>query len=761
MNIQDMTREQLITRIDNLNRQVIELKEAEEQHKKEEVALRASDEFRFFFNTAPIGLGITNAHGDVLNANKTILDLLGYTLEEFKTMNILDLYADPGERQRLLDILYESDHVRDFETKLKHKDGTIFTVLINSDYIDLDNTKALLTSIHDITRFKKIQEDLRESEERYHLLFSNAPVGITVTDHQGSLVASNEAIQELLGYTLEELKTKNVIDFYFDHAQRQQLLDLTEKGGVARDFETRFKRKDGKAVTVLINTDIIDFKDQPNMLLTSIRDITNLKQIEEELKKERDFTNAILDTAASLVLVLNREGAITIFNRACEKATGYSFQEIKGRHLWDVLTADPSTTRKEIKKLLDGHYPSTYESFWLARDGAQRLISWTNTVLLDHDGKVEYIIATGIDITERRQAETGLQEANQKLVAWVKELEERTAELSQLSEMGEQLQSCQNIEEACAISAQYIQKICPASHGALYLISPSKDLAEAVEMWGEPSSTDKIFTPLNCWALRRGRPHLVDDSHPGLLCGHITGTKEGQYLCVPVIAHGEAMGVLHLNQSPSYMNQKISQGRQYDEHKIQLIMAIAEHIALALSNLQLQETMRQQSIRDALTGLFNRRYMEESLTRELHRAQREKKPVGVIMFDIDHFKEFNDLFGHDGGDALLRELGELLIKRTRGEDIVTRYGGEEFVAVFPNATLEDTRLRAEELRQGVKELLVYHMGKPLKKCTISLGVAAFPEHGLTGEEILKNADNALYQAKNEGRDRVVVRANDK
>jgi diguanylate cyclase (GGDEF)-like protein len=177
---------------------------------------------------------------------------------------------------------------------------------------------------------------------------------------------------------------------------------------------------------------------------------------------------------------------------------------------------------------------------------------------------------------------------------------------------------------------------------------------------------------------------------------------------------------------------------------------------MALSNLKLREALRQQSIRDSLTGLFNRRYMEETLEREIRRAEREKKPVGIIMFDIDHFKNFNDLSGHDGGDAMLRELGAYLSKSMRGGDIVCRYGGEEFVAVLPGASLEETRKRAEDLRQGVKEMPVYHLGKPLGRCTISLGVSAFPDHGLNSEIILKGADSALYRAKNEGRDKVVV-----
>jgi len=298
---------------------------------------------------------------------------------------------------------------------------------MNSDYIELDNQKVLLTSIHDITRFKQVQEDLRESAERYHLLFSNAPVGITVTDFRGGIPASNQAIHELLGYTSEEFKNITALDFYLDHTERKRLIALTQVSGVVRDFETKFKRKDGKIISVLINSDVIDFEDQHKVLLTSIRDITNLKQAEEELTKERDFTNAILDTAASLVLVLDRQGFITRFNFVCEKITGYSSLEMKGQHLWDILSANPALTRERIESLL---------------------------------------------------------EANQKLVTWVNELEERTAEMTQLSEMGEQLQSCKTMNEACAISVQYIRKISPASQGALYLINTSKDLAEAVEVCG-------------------------------------------------------------------------------------------------------------------------------------------------------------------------------------------------------------------------------------------------------------------------------------
>jgi diguanylate cyclase (GGDEF)-like protein len=157
-----------------------------------------------------------------------------------------------------------------------------------------------------------------------------------------------------------------------------------------------------------------------------------------------------------------------------------------------------------------------------------------------------------------------------------------------------------------------------------------------------------------------------------------------------------------------------------------------------------------------LTGLFNRRYMEESVDRELRRAQRRGMPLGVIMIDIDHFKRFNDTFGHAAGDTLLREMGGLLQQHTRGEDIACRYGGEEFTLVLLEASAEDTEQRAALLREEAGRLRVEYGHQPLGNITISVGVAVFPDHGGTVETLLKSADAALYRAKAGGRDRVMV-----
>lgn len=179
-------------------------------------------------------------------------------------------------------------------------------------------------------------------------------------------------------------------------------------------------------------------------------------------------------------------------------------------------------------------------------------------------------------------------------------------------------------------------------------------------------------------------------------------------------------------------------------------------LRVAERTLRLQDALREQAIRDPLTDLFNRRYMEESLDREVHRAVRRGIELSIVMVDLDHFKGFNDTFGHDAGDAVLCAVGQFLRSHTRAEDIACRYGGEEFTLILPEAPLDAAQRRAEQLRDEVAHLKVPHRGEDLGPVTLSMGVAAFPRHGPTGDAVLRAADAALYQAKREGRNRVVI-----
>lgn len=347
-----------------------------------------------------------------------------------------------------------------------------------------------------------------------------------------------------------------------------------------------------------------------------------------------------------------------------------------------------------------------------------------------------------IDISDRKHAEEALHQANEKLTGWVNEVKQRNHEITLLGEMSEVLQACFTVEEAYTALSQLILPLFPDTSGGIFLVSASKNLLEGVVTWGAASSQE-LFIPDDCWALRRGRLHLVEDSQSELRCKHIhQNLLPAHSLCIPMMAQGEAMGVLYLTQQAGST-----------QTKQQLAVTVTEHIALALANLKLRELLRHQSIRDPLTSLFNRRYMEESLEREIHRCDRAAKPLGIIMLDVDHFKRFNDTFGHGAGDAVLRELGMFLQHHIRSSDIACHYGGEELMLILPETSLDIIKNRAEQIRQGVKHLQVQH-DQQLGAITLSLGVACFPEHGSIGEAVIRSADAALYRAKKEGRDAV-------
>lgn len=328
------------------------------------------------------------------------------------------------------------------------------------------------------------------------------------------------------------------------------------------------------------------------------------------------------------------------------------------------------------------------------------------------------------------------------------ELSKAYSEITLLNHMSDLLQACLTVEEAYTVLGTLAKPLFPEHSGGVFAISASKNIVEAVATWGEPLTSELLFAPDECLALRRGQPYWVKDTAHSLLCQHLHGDRlPGEYVCIPMVAHGEILGVFYLG-SPT--------AGKLSDAKHRLAVMVARQIATALANLRLRERLQNQSIRDPLTNLYNRRYMEESLEREIRRAKRHKHPIGIIMLDVDRFKQFNDTYGHDAGDVVLRELGSFLQKHIRGSDIVCRYGGEEFTLILPEAPLDVVSHRAQQLRDGIKQLDLHYDRQPIGPITLSLGVASFPENGTSAIAVLQAADAALYQAKNQGRDRAIV-----
>jgi diguanylate cyclase (GGDEF)-like protein/PAS domain S-box-containing protein len=349
------------------------------------------------------------------------------------------------------------------------------------------------------------------------------------------------------------------------------------------------------------------------------------------------------------------------------------------------------------------------------------------------------------EMQDREQVQQELDEQSVAVVADITRRSERTVHLSKMVKL---LQSAVNMDEAEAVVRGFAPKIFPHLRGALLLLDTASNLLEAKGTWGECKVPDvSSFDPTSCWALRTGQRHLVESSDHTARCPHAL-TTTGPYLCIPIMAQGGPTGVLHL--------QMIEETSQPFESEFLLTNSFAEQVGASIANLRLQQALRQQSTTDALTGLANRRHLEQSLERELRRAGRTDQTLGILMFDLDHFKKINDTFGHEAGDAVLRAVGAVLSRGARAEDLPCRFGGEEFLLIMPGTPIEGSRIRAERLRSEVKNLVVTQDGRSIGSITVSIGVAAFPLHGASVKELIATADAALYRAKHEGRDRVVT-----
>lgn len=347
------------------------------------------------------------------------------------------------------------------------------------------------------------------------------------------------------------------------------------------------------------------------------------------------------------------------------------------------------------------------------------------------------------EMWERDQARRKLDEQNEKMVH---ELTERSHRATMLAKMGELLQSCVNNDEVFAAALGFGPKIFPARRGALALLNPARDAAEVAGSWHDCELPMPVFEVSSCWALRTGHPHLVPAGDTTSPCAHAAGVKH-TYLCIPVLAQGEAIGILHFQATDAVPD--------LPEAELSLQTTFAGQVGLSVANIRLREALRSQSIKDPLTGMYNRRFLTEIMDREIRRAVRAEQALGILMLDLDHFKRFNDTYGHEAGDTILKETAAFLSRSIRVEDTVCRFGGEEFVVILPTADMNAAHARGERIRSKLREVTVLHQGQSLGMITVSVGVAALPQHGTSSKELLEAADAALYRAKREGRDRVV------
>jgi diguanylate cyclase (GGDEF)-like protein/PAS domain S-box-containing protein len=603
-----------------------------------------------------------------------------------------------------------------------------------------------------------LRQEILERQHIEHLLRNEltllakvmeaSPAGILIIDEQGSIVGASDRAEGILGLSKEELSrgefnldrwrpldgrgdplSPNVLPF-------QQVLEQQQ---TVYDCRYTIELPDGRRLRLSISANpILDETNELAGVVFLIEDITERSQVENALLHSEAQFRGIFEQAAVGIAIMTLSGHfIRVNQRYCE-LTGYTNEELQEKTVLEITAPDDRQRHQErYESLSEQGLSFSLEKRYLCRDGSLLWVNLTASAIRDVNGELMYLIGIIEDIDERKQAVEALRDSNAKL-------EERNRDMFLLSQMSDFLQACLSLEEAYPVIGERLPLLFPGCHGGLFTRTDGSDLVE-LAAGIEPVSSKTLFPLEECWGTRRGQSHHVERSNSSLFCQHIESAHLASSLCIPLMAQGRIDGLLYLcTEEKDALN----------EEKRRFARTVAEQLSLALGNLRLLETLQHQSIRDSLTGLYNYRHMREALEREVRLALRKGHPIGVIMLDVDHFRHFNNTYGHDAGNLVLRQVGHLLAARVRSVDIACRYGGEEFLLILPDILPENLLDRAEQIRLGIKQLPLTFQERSLPTITVSIGIANFPDHGRTADDLIRSADIALYRAKNEGRDRV-------
>ncbi len=472
----------------------------------------------------------------------------------------------------------------------------------------------------------------------------------------------------------------------------------------------------------------------------------------EESALDSELAMHILNSMEQGVLVWSEDAICTTHNDrvfvVMELARSALYPGLSRHDFLNAAHARGELTWERVREV-EAHFASG-APFEFDRTLPSGRVITTNARPLPDGGHV----VTFTDVSQARRIASDLAEAKHRAEAAEKqalgalqETRARQKEAQILAELDEWLHCCKSLDELFEIVVNFISKVIPSSTGELYLYSNSRDVLDGACQWGAPNLHDHI-APDSCWALRRGRHYSYKSKDISFLCSHVKDQPQAgdpsDYLCIPIIAHGDTVGLLHIRND----------AEQRDDPGIdtnRFAVLCGEHISLAIANVKLRDELHHQSTRDPLTGLYNRRYFLEALRTEIAMSQRRQGQFGLLSFDADKFKTFNDNHGHDAGDMVLRAIADCMREQFQDDQTACRFGGEEFTVLLPGADLDSAQKSAEKLRGAVEDLRVRYGNGLLPRVTISVGVSVFPTHGALPQDLLSAADQALYRSKEAGR----------
>jgi len=614
--------------------------------------------------------------------------------------------------------------------------------------------RGALASVHHQRVLVENKETLRRtSEARLRALIEGAPVGVFETDADGACVFVNDEWCRITGMGRDAAMGDGWAAALHPDDAPAVYAKWVKTAGMGKPFamEYRFRTPKGETRWVIGRSTPIRGDDGKVVShVGSVSDITERHRTELALKDvQRGFAKA-----QRIAHVGNWDWNIVTNDLAWTdeiyRIFGLTPQEFPATYqafLERVHPDDRAGLEAAVGAALKREKPYAFDHRVVRPSGEIRFVQELGDIEFDQDGKPTRMIGSVQDVTDRVAADARLRDANTKLSQTVEALRRRDADQTALRRLTDTLQICRNMDEARDSLQKTLPPLFEGLDGMFALMDESgASLSVAVE-WGAAHTTGSPFRIEDCWGLRRGMPHTILDPTKDLVCGHIGEHRlAGPSVCLPLTSLGRIVGLLHL----------VGGADQNDEDLRQRTQTAGDAVKIALQNLSLRTTLEHQALTDPLTGLYNRRYLEETQPRELHRARRTGKTIAVAMIDIDHFKRFNDSFGHDAGDLVLRSAASALQHELRRSDVACRYGGEEFAVLLPDCDADGAARRLEQIARRLRNLELTYQEQLLPCITFSAGISASSDESKDATGLIAVADAALYAAKRAGRDRIIA-----
>jgi diguanylate cyclase (GGDEF)-like protein/PAS domain S-box-containing protein len=564
----------------------------------------------------------------------------------------------------------------------------------------------------------------------------DSPAPVILVDPDGLVLYANRAMADALGVEPERLLGTEFALRCAAPPDARRLCEAVRAHGPVANSVLTLRRDDGTTLSM-------EFQCSPQRdaagAATGVfaigRDVSETQDVERRLRAASRYARSLIEASLDPLVTISTDGKIMDVNRATETATGLARDVLIGSDFSNYFT-DPDEARAGYLRVFSHGHVNDYPLVLRSASGDLIDVLYNATVYHDDEGRVAGAFAAARDVTRLVRSQAALEQTHRESLL--------------LGEMAALLQSCQDVAEAIPIVVAALQRLFPGTDGRVYMPPAVGELLEEAARWGRPLQEAREIDTKACWALRRGHVHDVAFEHSiNPPCRHLEGESE-PYLCIPLQAQGMVLGIVRVVFDAA----EAGDGAARAERARHLAAMASDSISLALASLRLRERLQAMSIRDPLTGLYNRRFMEETLARELARRGHVDEPLAVAMLDCDNFKRFNDAHGHDAGDAVLKAIAHSMSEFRRGTDVACRYGGEEFVVVMPGATADQASRRLGDLAREIRQLQIQQNGERLPAVTLSIGLAVHPRNGRTGDELLKAADRALYRAKERGRDRL-------